>query len=217
MKNLFFVFVLMLAVLSGFAQGKNEVSITHYIFPDFVNAKVIFKAGMPIDTKMNYNSILQEMIYSDKGKLMAMDNLQLVDTVLLEGRKFIPVDKVFYEVLIDGDIALCAQYTCSIIPPGQPAAYGGTSQTSAVTNYSSLNSGGQLYELTLPTDYKLKPACLYWIKKNGEYYRAYNLNQFPKVFPEKASEIKAWTKKYKPDYKNQGDILKLFRFCMNGQ
>lgn len=217
MKNLFFVFVLMLSALSCFAQRKNEVSITHYIFPDFVNAKVIFKTGVPVDSKMNYNSILQEMIYSDKGKLMAMANLQLVDTVLLEGRKFIPVDKVFYEVLIDGDIALCAQYTCSIIPPGQPAAYGGTSQTSAVTNYSSLNSGGQLYQLTLPTDYKLSPMCIYWIKKDGDYYRAYNLNQFTKVFSAKADEIKAWAKKNKPDFKNQDDVLKLFGFCMNGQ
>lgn len=209
------MFVLFLATTFCFAQDKNEKSVTHYVFPDFVSGKVKYKSGVATSTKLNYNSILQEMIYSEKGKLMALAYLDLIDTVFLEQRIFIPVEKAFYEVLAKGDVSLYAQYTCNIIPPGQPAAYGGTSQTSAVTNYSSINSGGQLYELKLPDDYKLSPGCLYWINKNGTFYRASNVNQFSKVFPEKADAIKNWAKKNKVDIRNKEDIMKLFGFCLS--
>jgi len=43
----------------------------------------------------------EEMIFIQKGSYMALTDLENIDTVLIQNRKFVPVGKVFYEVVIE--------------------------------------------------------------------------------------------------------------------
>ena len=83
-----------------------------------------------------------------------------------------------------------------MIPPGTEAGYGTTSQTSSTTSYSSINSGGKIYDLKLPGDYKIEPYTYYYLKKNGELNKFINMNQLKKLYDDKKNLIKDYIKEH---------------------
>ena len=121
------------------------------------------KSGIKNQALLNYNSLTEEMIFENNGKKLAISKGEqgLVDTVFIEDRKFIVLNNNFFELVYHSKSDLYVEHKCSMIPPGKPTAYGGTSETSSVTSTSSFNSGGQLYALELPEGYEIKPYFCY--------------------------------------------------------
>ena len=86
------------------AQNSVEPTESHYVFPKFLKGTVKLKNGHRESKVMNYNMITEEMVYDKDGVMMAIDRLGTIDTVYFETRKFVPVEKVFYEELIKAPI-----------------------------------------------------------------------------------------------------------------
>jgi hypothetical protein len=172
------------------------------------------KSGIKNQALLNYNSLTEEMIFDSNGKKLAIANgeQRLIDTVFIEDRKFIPLNNVFFELLYHSKSDLFIEHKCSMIPPGKPTAYGGTSQTSSITSLSSINSGGRLYELDLPEGYEIKPYSCYWLKKNGELNKFINLKQLMKFYIDKKDLFKAYTKKNDVKYNNQESIVQFITY-----
>ena len=57
------------------------------------------KDGRQLTATINYNMVDEEMIFDQKGVYMALDRPLEIDTIYLQNRKFVPVEKAFYEVL----------------------------------------------------------------------------------------------------------------------
>ena len=197
--------------LSAFAQNK-AIEMTHYIFPEFVQATVKMHSGGKNTPMLNYNSLTEEMIFETNGKKLAMDKLSEIDTIYIEGRIFIPYQKKFIELIHHNIYELYAVHKCSLIDPGKPAAYGGTSQTSSSTSFSSFSSGGQLYELSLPDGYGTKPYTEYILVKDGKYNSFLTIKQLSKLFEDQAALFKEYTKSHKVKYENQESIVALISF-----
>jgi hypothetical protein len=172
------------------------------------------KSGIKNKALLDYNSLTEEMIFENNGKKLAIGKgqLELVDTVFIEDRKFITMNNKFYELVYNSKSDLYVEHKCSMIPPGKPTAYGGTSQTSAITSLSSINSGGRLYELELPEGYEIKPYTCYWLKKNGELSKFINMKQLMKLYDYKKDLFKAYVKKYDVTYNNQESIVQLIKY-----
>jgi len=194
--------------LGTFAQIKN-IEMNHYIFPEFVQATVKMHAGGLISAIVNYNSLTEEMIFDANGKKLAMGKLSDIDTVYIEGRIFIPYQKKFIELIHHNIYELYAIHKCSLIDPGKAAAYDGTSQTAATTSYSSVSSGGQLYELSLPDGYATKPSTEYILLKEGKYNSFLTIKQLSKLFEDQAVIFKEYTKSHKVKYEDQESIVAL--------
>ena len=185
----------LLPVFISFSVFSQSDSVkTHYVFPDFVQGTVKLKVRNEYQVPLNYNTVLEQMIYIENDQKLAIGNPQHVDYILLENRKFIPVGKVFYEEVASGKNPAYVQYTSNVIPPGKPAGYGGTSETSAIRQSSSINISGQFVQLNLPEGYKLKSEHHFWINKDNTFHRTNTVKQFMKLFPEKAGEIKSFVK-----------------------
>ncbi len=212
-KSLYTGSIIMLFSIFSVSGQKATVLSPHYLFPEFTKGKVLLKGGTQRELKLNYNIITEEMIFEYPGKYLALSDIETVDTVFIQGRKFIPSGKVFLELLSNGKVPLFAKYTCTITPPGKPSGYGGTSQTSSITVVDQLFSRGRAYEMELPADYVVVPNTDYLLSKNGELIRFYNIKQVIKAFPEKGSQIKEYNKKRKIDFKNQLDVINLLAFC----
>ena len=88
-------FLLLFPALLLCAQG-NEMA-DYYLFPVFTKGIVITKGGRQ-EANLNYNMIIEQMIFEQKGKYLALDHLETVDTVIINNRKFIPSGNVFYEL-----------------------------------------------------------------------------------------------------------------------
>ena len=211
MKRNFFILIFIVLVNGVMAQVK-VLELTHYLLPEFTKGVVLMKAGIKNEALLNYNSLTEEMIFDDKGKKLALGQLELIDTVYVASRKFFPVKNKFVELIYESKYALYAENKCSVKDPGKPAAYGGTSQTSATTSYSSYFSGGQVYELKLPEGYETRPFIDYWLKKDGKLNKFLSIRQLAKLFEEKEDAFKAFVKKNDVKYDNQSAIVELIKY-----
>lgn len=190
-------------------QGKE---LFHYVFPVFTEGTVKLKSGELQKVLLNYNTITEEMVYDQAGQKMALYQLETIDTVYIENRKFIPEGKVFFEMATSTPVALFIQHKTVIIPPGNNTGFG-ESQTAAITNIITIKNSGTLYQLKLPDDFKLISKTIYFLRKNDNYYIIKNTKDVQDRFTEKASLIKDFAKANKISFKNDDDVIKLVQFC----
>lgn len=198
----------------SWAQVK-VIEVSHYIFPEFSKGVVLMKNGVKNEAMLNFNSLTEEMIFDNKGTKLAMTQLDQVDTVYVKDRKFFILNNKFVEVIFKSKVALYAEHRCSVKDPGKPAAYGGTSQTSATTTYSSFLSGGQVYELKLPDGIVTKPYIEYWFGKDGKVNKFLTVRQLLKLCGDKEEAAKAYAKENNVKCENQESIIGLIRY-LNG-
>ncbi len=120
---------------------------------------------------------------------------------------------MFYEVPVNVNVPLLIKYISRIIPPGNPAAFGGTSETTSSTVVSNLYQSGRAYEMRLPEDYKVTNTVAYYLKTSDNIIWVNNVRQVIKCFPSKETEIKEFVKKNKTDFDKEKDLLELVIFC----
>jgi hypothetical protein len=208
---------ILVLLLLGFLLGnvsaqKQKVEIYHYVFPEFMKGTVLMKSGKKNEAMLNYNALTDEMIFDQNGKKLAMTHLPDIDTVYIDGRRFFPLENKLVELLYQNKYELYVLYRANIVDPGKPAAYGGTSQTSSTTSYSSIISGGQAYELALPEGTETKASLDYWLKKDGKVTMFLNLRQLAKQFEQKSTEFKKYVKENKVKYEDQESLLGLVKY-----
>ena len=213
-KSAFTILLFVISFCEGMAQQDVKL-ISHYLFPEFTTGKIRMTTGAVKESKLNYNSLTEEMIFQNNGTNLAIANPELVDTVYILERKFVQVKKIFYELLENLPVPLFVHHLCTVTPPGKNSGYGGTSQTSAITSTSTVFSARGMYELKLPDDYAIDPYSEYLLKKDDSFIRISNTNQVIKCFPDKEDAIKDFVKKNKISFKKEEDIRTLIRFCNN--
>jgi hypothetical protein len=211
MKRLFYLLILSQLFFNGYSQEKKQ-NVTHYLFSEFTKGVVLMKTGVKNEPLLNFNSLTEEMIFENKGIKLAISNIEQIDTIYIKGRKFFPLNGKFFELILHSKYDLYAEHKCCIKDPGKPAAYGGSSQTSATTTYSTFSSGSQVYDLKLPESYETKAYTFYWLKKNDELIKFINLRQLSKIFGVKSIQFKTYTKEHDVSYDDQESLVGLIRF-----
>lgn len=195
-----------------FAQVRST-ELTHYIFPEFVDGVVLMKNGRKNEASINYNSLSEEMIFEKNGIKLAFGKAEteLVDTIFMEDRKFVTLNNKFVELLYQSKSNLYAEYRCKIQAPGKSVGFGGTSETAAVDNYSTIQ-GNALYELELPEGYKSNPYIIYWLKKDGELKELINMRKLMNLYGEKKDLFKAYVNKHNVKFEEPQDIQGLVKY-----
>lgn len=211
MKKLFLLLLLGL-ITTGLSAQYRKVELSHYIFPEFLPGNVLMKTGNVNSARLNYNSLTEEMIFDSNGKKLAIGPVEQVDTIYVDGRKFFPLEGKFVEIIYHNRYDLYACHKCTVVDPGKPAAYGGTSQTSSTTSYSSISAGGQVYELSLPDGYTTKPYTEYWLKKEGKLTHVITLRQLSKQFDSQSDQFKKYVKENRPNFEDLQSIIDLVKF-----
>lgn len=207
------IFILFLAYFLTSRPIIAQTDTTHYVLPAFVTGSVKMKDGRIELAKMDYNKLTEEMIFEKDGVMLALDSLSAIDTVILESRVFVPHEKIFYEVLVKGPVSLFIEHRCNLLFAGTSSGYGGTSETGAAHSLSSLTNMGRAYHLKLPSNYHVTDATLYWIRKDGTFYKSNTASQVIKVFPDKSKDIKQFIKSRKLNLKKPGDLVSLIVKC----
>lgn len=206
-------FLLVFALLSSKAQEKKK-EFSHYVLPEFRPGTVLMKNGQKNRVSLNYNSLSEEIIFENKGHKMAIadDQLEQVDTVFVDSRKFVRQEDTFLE-LISSKPKLYAEHKCRIKYPGRVNGPGGqTSQTSSTETYNPTDFRRIIYEVVLPTGYDTSPYRYYWIEKDSELHQIKSLKQLVKLYPLKKGRYKNYKSEHEIDYHNSDDILSLLRF-----
>jgi len=211
MKKLLYVILCTIITYSGYTQQQVPID-SHYIFPEFLKGTILMKSGIKNEALLNYNSLSEEMVFDNKGTKLALGQPELIDTIFINGRRFFLMNKKFVELVYKSKYALFVEHKCNIKDPGKPAGYGGTSQTSATTSYSSYLSGGQVYGLKLPTGIETEPYIEYWLSKDGKQSKFLNIRQLSKLFSEKEDKVKEYLKKNDVKFNNQESLIGFIKF-----
>jgi hypothetical protein len=203
---LFFVFV-----VCWKSQAQDNKNSGHYVFQEFTKGKVLMTNGTTEEYLLNVNAITEKIIFQRGGQNLEIARPDMVDTVYIENRKFVPQKKEFYEFITNNPVEFFVEHKCNVIPKGKPAGYGTYTETGAASAINTLTGRGQINFLHLPAEYNVSPYKLLWIKKDGELHGANTANQLIKVFPEKKEAIKSWSKTHKTDFKKPDEVLQLLQ------
>lgn len=202
----------LLQSLSLFSQ--KGVEISHYLFPEFGEGVVLMRDGRRNPAKLNYNAASEEMVFMQNEQKLAIaePSLSQVDTLFLYDRKFVLHNMKFMEILHQGDFTLLAYYKCKVIPPGKPAGYGGTSQTSSVDSYSSWSMDGRVYDLKLPDDFEVKPFNIYYLNDGAGWKELKTLRQLKNHFKKSKKQLDQYMKEQKVNFEDAAAITRLIYF-----
>lgn len=212
--------LLVIVCLPAGAQTDADNPLPHFLFPGFTTGVTKTKDGKAFSSNLNYNMADEIMVTEVEGIYRYAKNLNAIDTIFIEYKKFVPVGKVFYEVLAEGDVSLFLQNKSTLVPKGSNVGYGSRSQSVGQTDYRrfemqqwNVNSQWDVVNIDLPANVDIQPASVYWVRKNGVYENFSNLNQFVKIFPEKGSMLKDFIKEENLNMKSREDLVKLVNYC----
>lgn len=199
------VFLLLIAASVKAQTNDQPVKLEHYVMDKFTPGTVLLKSGARYQQVLNYNIITREMIFDNSGTFLAIANPKDVDTVFIDGRKFVPVGDGFYEWLGGTTVPLFADYTYTLKEEGVNTGFGKSTTSAAVSTKALLKDGGA-YRLKLPDEFQVIPGKTFYIRKSDRYHKVGNEQQVSKIFPEHKQRIADYVKENRTNFTRVSDM-----------
>ena len=183
-----------------------------YYFKEFIPGKVILKNKQFARGKFNYDYRNKQMHFLNGNTDMIVENLQDIDTIIIDKTRFIPYEGRFVEVMKEGKTVLLIEKEVNTRERGKVGAMGmathGSVQAIDVNARFKRVNGENNMDLTIYKD-EIKNIYYIFIKKNWKSFR--NQLTFLKLFPKKQQEgIKEIIKASDVDFNNPEEVLKLW-------
>lgn len=219
MKKLFVFLIFSFAVTIAFGQEEDTSSQQSvYLLPDFVAGKVLFKNAAVQEVNLNYNTFFQQMIFQQNDQMMAIGNIEAVDTIFMAGAKYVPFDTLFYEIKMEEQrVPYYILHTCKLNKTEQTgSAYSGISATGSQREVDLSTyrfSVATPYRLKLPITYTVERQRSFYVKQGNKILPLKNAKQFKNLFPGKEEEMKYFIKDNNISFVKEVDIQKLLLFC----
>ena len=203
-----FITILLLAV----TIFVNAQVLNGYYFKDFTNGQVLLKNKQFARGKFNYDFRNKQIHFLNGNTDMIVENLQDIDTIIIDKTRFIPYEGRFVEVMKEGKTALLIEKEVNTRERGKVGAMGmathGSVQAIDVNARFQRVNGENNMDLTIYKD-EIKNIYYILIKRNWKSFR--NQVTFLKLFPKKQQEsIKETIKTLDVDFDNPEDVLKLW-------
>lgn len=182
-----------------------------YFFKEFTQGKVLLKNKQFAKGKFNYDCINREMHFLNGAADMVIENLEDIDTVVVDIHRFIPFEKHFMEVRHGKNTILFIDWKMNPKDIGKQGAMGITTQGSVQaidvnTRFQRVN-GEQNLDLSV---YKMEMENTYYVRIKDKFKSFRNEKTFLGLFPkDKRQEIKEYIEQEKIDMEKPKDILKV--------
>ena len=183
-----------------------------YYFKEFIPGKVILKNKQFARGKFNYDFRNKQMHFLNGNTDMIVENLQDIDTIIIDKTRFIPYEGRFVEVMKERKTALLIEKEVNTRERGKVGAMGmathGSVQAIDVNTRFQRVNGENNMDLTIYKD-EIKNIYYILIKRNWKSFR--NQATFLKLFPKKQQEsIKETIKTLDVDFDKPEDVLELW-------
>ena len=187
--------------------------LSRYYFNDFTSGRVILKNKQFARGKFNYDFVNHQMHFLNGSTDMIVENLEDIDTVIVDKTRFIPYGGRFVEVLRGKQGVILIEKEINIRERGKVGAMGiatqGSVQAIDVNSRFQRVNGENNTDLTI---YKHEIDNIYYIAIKGSWKPFRNQATFLKLFPKKQHDrIKEQVKQLAVDFKNSGDIIEITR------
>ena len=196
--------------------GESLAEVSYYLFPSFRDAKVQFKKGGELVSKLNFNLLICQMQFIDpKGDTLNLTRLKDIDEIDFDSTSFF-YNEGYYQVLANIDGTRLTVLRKVSYEPIKIGALGLRNQSGTGTEEegSFVHKSGDK-ELVLNEDVDIiRVTSFVLIAGGGEMIKA-NRSGFIKLFSKNSQSITAYIKESKPDFNKESDLKKLFAFCTN--
>lgn len=201
MRKISILLFALLASASLQAQIKGTGDIPahlYYLMPEFTQGTIYFRGQMPAQGKLNICAVDNTLRFIDKsGQELVATGADNIYKVKIDTVFFLRDMGVYYRLCpIQADMGLAVRRDVRIIRDEKEAAYGGTTQTSAVQSYSSWVADGVVYNLEKDKQYPYTVDEMVYLYK-GDSVSLLNKRSLKKLFPDKKAQIDAWFKENK--------------------
>src|SRR5665647_1206155 len=130
MKVILFMLFMFLCPMFSFAQPTKDSAYFYkaLLYEQFKNGTVLMKSGAIENASLNYNTENQTVVFIKDGQYMILTGTELIDTIYMENKKFVPVNNKIYEVLTNEAVALYLSYHNRPRPIVATTDYNGTTR-----------------------------------------------------------------------------------------
>jgi hypothetical protein len=212
LKQLILSFVFFLLSFQLSAQTDSLVNLPNLLLPRFTKSIVKLKSGETKTAVLNYNKVDQQMVFMQQKQPMILDNPQLIDTIFMANRTFVPFEKGFYELLVVAPIKLFRQNKSYVEFEGSPTLYGAKSQTTSPSGVSQIYASSGPINLKVPQGYKVVDDSQFWVHSENGMKIFDTKREFLKIFPEKEKELSQFISKYKISFEKSDDVIRLINY-----
>lgn len=214
MRKIVFTTLLVASILNLKAQSILEnVNTKPLLFESFLNGTVLMKSGSVESAPLNYNTDNQNIVFIQDAKYLVLDDLDKVDTIYLQQKKFIPVNNKMYQLVSEnGPVTLLVSYTNRNHPMMTTTDHNGSSKQSMsqVSNTVTEVYATKLYK----GNYSVEILRHYWFKKNDKLYKVSPKKQFVSSFTSKArTAVEKYIASENINFDYEPDLVKLVAYC----
>lgn len=203
---------ILLSILCVFCIFASAQETNGYYFKEFTNGQVILKNKQFARGKFNYDFVNHQMHFLNGNTDMIVENLQDIDTIIIDKTRFIPCEGRFMEVMKGKNAVVLIEKEVNTREEGKVGAMGvathGSVQAIDVNARFQRVNGENNTDLTIYKD-EIKNIYFIYVKREWKSFR--NQVTFLKLFPKKQQEgIKEIIKGTDVDFTNPEDVLKLW-------
>jgi hypothetical protein len=227
MKTILLFPVVLMLTMTMLAQepqtvmlDNNKVSVKdvspelQFLFPDFQNGHVLLKDSREINCMLNYNFLLDEMLYIDEnGKKMALANPLDIVRITMANRLFITTNKGYFEVIERGAISLVYKWKCHIIEKGKEGALGIETDAPSVYQMNQISFDSKSWKLDVDKEAMVSVEVLPYLKVKSKCILIKAEKDFLKAFSSKRTEIRLYLEKNPVDLRKEADLRRLTKYC----
>lgn len=214
MKKFLSILVFFLCVYT-FINGQ-DITEQKYLFGDFTNGTVLMKNKTVVNTSLNYDWYSQEMNYYENGELMILQGLEMIDTVYIADRKFIPYNNLFLEVNPIKDGNLYIAWKNKVVNTGKEGPLGTRSHTSNAQRLDIETKRGEapadrkaIFEFDYANDNS------YYIVVNKKMKQFDSEKTFLKLFTKEKTEIlRTYIKEQHLDMGKKSDVIRIVNYSI---
>jgi hypothetical protein len=209
-------FIVLVFLFPFFCNGQSigdSVNLRSLLFEKFIDGIVRMKSGSVEQVPLNYNTDNQNIVFIKNGKYLVADDLETIDTVYVQQKKFVPFNSSFYQLVTKtSSMSLLISYTNKIRPFVATADHGGSSKQ--VLNQVSNTISDVYVNRIYKGNSSVEILKHYWLARNGKVYKIDSQKQFLSSFSSKTrKEIDNYIVANNIEIKNEADLIKLVDFC----
>ena len=205
-KTIFTTIFITICILTS-AQESNG-----FYFKDFTPGQVILKNKQFARGKFNYDFVNRQMHFLNGKTDMIVENLEDIDTVIIDKTRFIPLEGRFLEVMKGKKSVVLIEKEVKTRERGKEGAMGlatqGSVQAIDVNARFQRVNGENKMDLTIYKEEEVENVYFIFLKREWESFR--NQATFVKLFPKKKQEgVKETIKALDIDFDKPEDVLRL--------
>ena len=198
-----------------FENGKPQTE--QYLDPTFESGKILFKTGSTTQYNLNYHLYSNSICFlNEKDEPFILVDLSNVLMLTYGNRTFIPIDKSNVAEVVrtfsDGSKLLLQRIAKTEKGSDSSGAYGLSTETAAITSYSSMRFEGHTVKLEVPKNTKFALSERLFIIKDSKKYSISKLKSLRKVYKSKWDDIQAYAEQNNTNVKDIQELIDLLEF-----